>query len=816
MHWVLLRKMGVVTRGVIDQHRGRLRTVRRVATRTTFGIVAMCATYLLLDAAFFQSARPHPTYLLLDREQRFLAEVGDDAAGMGFWPIDELPPRVVAATLALEDRRFWSHPGIDPIGVARAVQQNLRTQSRLSGASTLAMQVARLSDPRSRTYLHKLREAARAVLLTWRTGRDEVLRDYLRLVPYGNRIHGIGYAARRYLDKPVADLSWAEVAFLTAIPQSPTRMNPFREDGHQRAVARGEKILRALHDRGVLTDAEFELAAVQIRDLTIPVPPVRSSAALHAVFRIVDELPVMSPVNHAEPYRVITSLDLDLQEQVTEHAQEVLFHVSERGANNAAVIVVDRPSARVRAWVGSANYFDDARAGAIDYARARRSPGSTLKPFFYALAFERGVITPATVLDDLQAGRGGIVNVDHRYLGPMLPRQALANSRNVPAVEILNRVGLDEGYAFLRELGLHDGTQPARRYGLGMTIGALPTTLEAVVTAYGALANDGVLRPLNWREYAGPEAGQQMLSPSVARIVTQYLADPSARLPTFARMGPMEYPFPVALKTGTSQGARDAWTVAYSHRYIIGVWVGDPDQRPMHEVTGSSAAAQLAQRVLLDLHRNERQGMADTSFPAPQGYDVARVCALTGKRATDACDSVFEEWFAPGTAPVERDDAFMRVAIDARTGRRANAATPDQYRSWRTVVDLPARYGEWLAAGGIATATADGISTHAVPDNFPSPGSGMGTSGPTIEITSPRNGDHLLRDPTVPPELGTIALRAEVNPPVPEVLWLIDGQPYQLAAFPYTVRWPVRKSVRSVTVMIPSTAQTKSVRIQVD
>ncbi len=808
--------MGIVARGVIDRHRDDLRSLRRVASQVVFGSVAICITYLLLDAAFFQSAQPRPTYLLLDREQRFLAEAGDDAAGIGFWPIDDFPPRVVAATLALEDHRFWSHPGIDPIGVARAIQQNLRTHSRLSGASTIAMQVARMSDPRSRTYVHKLREAARAISLTWRTGREEVLRDYLRLVPYGNRIHGIGYAARRYLDKPVADLSWAEVAFLTAIPQSPTRMNPFHEDGRQRAIARGEKILRALRERRVLTDAEFELATVQIRDLIIPVPPVRPSVALHAVFRVADELPVMSPANHAEPYRVITSLDLELQERVTEHAQEVLFHVSEQGANNAAVIVVDRSSARVRAWIGSAGYFDDARAGAIDYARARRSPGSTLKPFFYALAFERGVITPATVLDDLQAGRGGVVNVDHRYLGPMLPRQALANSRNVPAVEILNRVGLDEGYAFLRELGLHDGAQPARRYGLGMTIGALPTTLEAVVTAYGALANDGVLRPLNWREYAEPEAGQQIVSPAVARIVTQYLADPSARLPTFARMGPLEYPFPVALKTGTSQGARDAWTVAYSRRYIVGVWIGDPDQRPMHEVTGSSAAAELAQRVLLDLHRNERQGMADTSFPAPQGYDAARVCALTGKRATDACDSVFEEWFAPGTAPVERDDAFMRVAIDARTGRRASAETPDQYRSWRTVVHLPARYGEWLAGRGIVSAKVDGGPSHPAQEDFSSRDRGIGASEATIEITSPRDGDHLLRDPTVPPELSTIALRAEVNPPVREVLWLIDGQPYQLVAFPYTVRWPVLKSVRTVAVMIPSTAQTKSVRIQVD
>jgi len=182
---------------------------------------------------------PPPSYLLLDRHGQFIAELTGEGEDYGYWPVAELPPRVVAAALALEDKRFDSHPGVDPLAVARALYQNITHRKRVSGASTIAMQVSRLLDPGDRSYWHKLREATRALVLTARYGRKEILTAYLRLVPYANRAHGIAYAARRYLDKPVADLSWAEIAFLSAIPQAPSHMNPFHEDGRLRAIARG-------------------------------------------------------------------------------------------------------------------------------------------------------------------------------------------------------------------------------------------------------------------------------------------------------------------------------------------------------------------------------------------------------------------------------------------------------------------------------------------------------------------------------------------------------------------------------------------------
>lgn len=796
-------------------------------------IFAWCmAAFLLLiglliaDAMRFDLRGPPPSYLLLDRHGKFIAELNNGGEDYGYWPVTELPPRVVTAALALEDKRFDSHPGVDPLAMARAMYQNITHMKRVSGASTIAMQVSRLLDPVSRSYWSKLREASRALVLTARYGRTEILAAYLRLVPYGNRAHGIAYAARRYLDKPVADLSWAEIAFLSAIPQAPTHMNPFHEDGRLRAIARGARLLKQLRDSAVLSAAEYELAQQQILDIRFPQPSTRPAHSLHAILKLKQVL-AATPHQGAEPYRVVTTLDIDVQDSVAELAAVAISQWKSKGAGNAAVVLLDRESNGVLAWVGSTDYFDRDQSGALDYAQTQRSPGSTLKPFIYALAYEQNRITPATILDDLPATSEGIVNADRMYLGPLLPRQALANSRNVPAVHLLNQIGLEEGYAYLRELGLHHDEQEARRYGLGLAIGAMPVTLEHLVQAYSVLANDGRLRELNWYTDQQGES-RQLLSPGTARLVTMHLADPSARLPSFPRMGSTEYAFPVALKTGTSEGLRDAWTIAYSRRYLLGVWIGHPDARPMHEITGAGSAAELAQRILNLLHGNERHGQTDLSFPHPAGYNRMAVCALTGKRATPACDPVFEEWFKPGQEPQQYDDAYMRLAVDLRNGLLAHAGTPKRYVERRTFVRLPPRYADWAAQTGLPQPPQEvsiGSKIMAVASRRKSPvaqgaiqGGGKLVSGLTeLRIVSPDDGSNLLCDPSMPPSRNTIGLRVEVVPQVREVLWVVDGKPFQLAAYPYTVRWPLQAGEHVFQARTPLTREmSAAVRIRVE
>ena len=796
------------------------------------GLLVALAVPVVMAASRATLEAPEPTLLLRDRHGRFLGEIGpgdDPDAERGYWPVDELPERVVAATVAIEDRRFYKHPGVDPVAVGRALWQNVSNRERVSGASTLAMQIARMQRPGDRTLPRKGVEALTALFITARYDPDEVLAHYLRLAPYGNQIRGISYASRCYFDKPVQDLSWAEVAFLTALPQAPGRMNPFSASGRQAAIERGGRILDLLYARQVMSAEEYELAKAQITELQSPQRNQRPLEALHAVFAIEDRISSTGEWQTLGSRPVIdTTLDLDLQRAVAGMTLDAVKRWDDQGAGNAAVIVVDRETAEILAWVGSADYFAADQAGSIDYARTPRSSGSTLKPFLYALALERGTITPATVLDDLERGAGGIANADERYLGPMLPRAALANSRNVPASNLLASIGLDEGYGFLGQLGLHDNELSAGHYGLGMSIGGLYVTLEQVVQAYTVLAGDGRLRELvwlrpEWDAAPSPADERQLIAEDTARLISLFLSDPTARMPSFPRMGSTEYPFPVAIKTGTSSRYRDAWTAAYSDRYLVGVWVGHPDATPMKRLGGSRSAAVLAREGLYHLHDDRLDGLADVPFPAPRGYSGVRICSLTGQLATNACDRTVLEHFAPGTAPVQPCDAHIQVAVDTRDGLLASPATPPEHMQVRTFVDLPPRYASWALSSGLVPPPVQ-VSALSPDARGPTPGATPPSPGPlpisfdgvALHITSPEQGVRLLRDPETPPELSTVALNVVVNPPVDQIVWYVDGAPFQITDFPYTARWPLEPGEHTFQARVPHTSVMSSrVKIQV-
>ncbi len=795
--------------------RGVTRAVAAVGGLASLG----CLVVVAAAAWRARLTAPPATVLLRDRNGVFLAEVSlVPGQELGYWPVAELPRRVVAATIALEDRHFWSHPGLDPLALARAFVQNLRHGRRVSGASTLAMQVARMQKPGGRTYLRKAVEALTGVFLTARYGRQAVLRQYLTLAPYGNRIHGIAYAARRYLDKPFEDLSWAEIAFLAALPQAPTRMNPFDHEGRGRAIARGHRLLGLLRAQGVVSAAEYELAAAQLDRLRVPTRETRPVPALHEILRWERELRERTAGGDSEPRIIDTTIDLALQERVAAIAANAVTDWDALGAGNAAVMVVDRRTREVVACVGSTDFFDGPRRGAIDFTRLPRSPGSTLKPLLYALALDLGVITPGTILDDLQRGPGGIVNADDDYLGPLLPRAALANSRNVPAVDLLARLGIDEGYTFLRDLGVGDGRLPARYFGLGLAVGGMPVTLTRLVHAYTVLAGDGRFGDLVWYLQAREHSPRRVLSEDTVRQISLFLSDPLARLPSFPRMGASEYPFPVAVKTGTSPDQRDAWAMAYSMRYLVGVWVGRADYRPMTGLTGYSSAALIAHRVLLSLHADQQDGLMDLPFPPPVGFREVRLCAVTGKVASPLCERTTSEWFRPGTEPLAVCDAHLRVAVDTRTGAVATSRTPARFVDVRTFTVLPARYASWAASHGVPQppASIGALARLGLLQDAPGAAAGLAPVVVRLHIASPRTGTRLLRDPETPSELGTLSLRAVVEPPAPQVVWYVDGAPFKVADYPYDVRWPLASGEHTFQVRLPFTRiASSSVRITV-
>ena len=744
------------------------------------------ALLALLTVAHVRAVQesPEPTVLLEDLHGEYLGEVniGQDER-MGFWPVgghrcdpgvvhrDCVPERVVAATIAVEDHRFDDHRGVDLPSVARAIVQNLSAGHRVSGASTLAMQVARMQNPGPRTYGRKVVEAMTALVLTEQWGHDAVLSRYLQLAPYGNNVYGIRYAARRYFGKPVDDLSWAETALLSGLPRAPGTMNPYTPGGLERATKRARHILGLLRDTGQITEVDHARALEELSDLHFPRKPIRPQSTLHPVLAF-DGLKAEDPV-------VRTTLDLELQGDVQWALHRAVGRWSGSGAQQAAAVVVDRKTLAVRASVGSVGWNTDDEAGAIDFANTARYPGSTLKPFLYATALDREIIGPETILDDLQRGPEGIGNADRRFLGPLLPRQALANSRNVPAVHIVSAIGVSDVYDIWSDLGLHDGGVPASHYGVGLAIGGMPLTLTELVTAYAALANDGVLRPLRKTEDQPLAEGRRIFSAEHSRLVSAWLADPMARMPSFPRAGYTEYPFAVSVKTGTSPDYRDSWAVGYSDEWIVGVWMGHADWRPMKGVSGYRGSARVLNEVLLHLHRSDRHGLSDHRPLGPEAWTAEAICPLSGQLATPRCDGVLTEWFPPD-APLH--DCTAHVRVDGRV-----------------VVDLAPRYAAWMKKVGLPAA----------------PSANLGEAQVQLEVLSPRDGMRVIRDPEVPLDQATLRLSAAVEPPVEQVVWFVDGAPFAVVGHPYVARWPVEPGDHTFEVRLPYRSdRSTSVKIQ--
>jgi penicillin-binding protein 1C len=728
----------------------------------------------IADAALARAelVAPRATEIVTDRSSVFLTQIGNvtkDAASpngrrvdYGYWPLEKIPNRLARATLALEDRRFSDHPGVDARAVLRAMWRNITGRGARSGASTIAMQVARMQQPGPRTLANKFMEAATGLALIHLHGRDAVLAHYLRLAPYGAGSHGAAHAARFYFDKPLDDLSWAEVALLAAIPQSPGRMNIARESGLRLAVSRARRALDQLEREGALDAPQVALARrqlAQMRPLQIP----RRPEALHLALRyeaLVREgrIGVASP---SDP-RIHASIDLALQMEATRLARRYLNGFRSAGARQVAVMVAERGSNAVLADVGSADYGDRS-AGSFDYTRVMRSPGSTLKPFVYALALERGLLRTTDLLADMPEGASGVGNADGAFLGWLTPRQALANSRNVPATNLLRRVGLEPNFHFLHDLGLHDLEAPAESFGISMAIGSLPTKLENLMRAYAALADDGVMTGLVFAREQKREPPRRVLSVDTARLVTSFLSDPQARLPSFARNGPLEYPFAVAVKTGTSQGYRDAWTLAYSHKFIVGVWLGRADAGTMKELGGVSSSARLAHAVLAQLHGAQAGDIAADGFLPPLGREPIDLCLAGAARSDGSCAQTMREW----VTPAER--AKLAAAPPIAPAPQA-ASTPD----------APA-------------------------------------GAPMLVIATPEHNTHIWRNPEQPERLNRLALKIRPAPQVEQVVWYVDGAPFAVAQADQPAFWPMRAGEHRIEARLPlSPGASRSVKVIVE
>lgn len=662
-----------------------------------------------------------------------------------------LPPHVWQAFVAAEDKRFFSHPGIDPLALGRAVLVDLRARRFAQGGSTLTQQLSRLLRPRPRTLWGKLGEALFALRLERTLSKRALLEQYLSRVPLGNEVRGVEAAARLYFDRPAAALTVAQAALLAQLSRSPRALDPLRAPERSRAGT--ERVLARMNACGYLGVEALAQARAAPLDLSHE-RLLRAFDAPHFVFTAAAQAP-------REAVVVRTTLDLALQRELEEAVREQVAALADKRVTSAAALVLDNATGEVLAYAGSPDWFDEEHEGRIDGVRTRRQPGSTLKPFAYGAAIERHGFTAATLLSDVEshfATAGGEYvpkNYDRRAHGPVRLRIALASSYNVPAVHVAEKVGAGELLQVLRDAGFRSLGQSSEHYGLGLVLGNGEVSLEELARAYAGLARGGVIEPLVYLRSAADSTGRsialahepssRLFTSTTAALLGDILSDAGARAPAFGLDNSLRFPFPVAAKTGTSRAFTDNWTAGFTRERTVAVWVGNMSGETMRHVSGITGAGPLFHRAMLLAMR----GLSER--PAPLFTDASleprEICALSGKLAGSHCPSHAREIFAPGTAP--------RESCDMHSARG---------------VDLGPRFYDWAAHEGVATRT-DARS-----------------GGARAELAFPHQGDEFLCGSDLAGEYQTIPVRA-VAPKGEVALELqLDSGPREKLAAPFSTR----------------------------
>ena len=608
---------------------------------------------------------------------------------------NELPQTFRNAILAAEDKRFFAHRGVDWLAVARAFWTSLRAQRITSGASTITQQLVKVSEPRPRTWSTKLVEMLTALRLEQSWTKEQILAAYLNRIEFGNLNHGVASAAEYYFGKPVDDLSHAEAAFLAGLPINPTRLNP--HTALAAARRRQQTVLRRMRENGMITNEEFARATGEELRLRAPRRAFRAPHFVDLILRM--------PRTSGEA-KLRTTLDLELNATIERIVAAQVAHHRRQNLRHAAAVVIDNGSGDVLALVGSEDYFGP-RDGQNNGAMARRSAGSTLKPFVYLLALERGA-TPATIFADVPTvftSASGLYrpeNYNRRCHGPMRLRLALGNSLNIPAVKALAAIGgpsvLQQR---LRAWGITTLDQPPATYGLGLAIGNAEVRLLELTNAYAALARLGEYQPCRLiADEAPPQVRPftERPSPEHAWLIADILRDNAARTLAFGANSPLRFDFPVACKTGTSTDYRDNWAMGYTPEFTVGVWAGNFDGAPMGEVSGVTGAAPILHEIFDYLH----QRFGTNWFQRPPQIVTREIHPLTGKLVTESRPEQLRENFAlehlPELESATDYDAAGRVVLkaeyhswldSAQNGLLARAVASDAQCELRIVSPLP-------------------------------------------------------------------------------------------------------------------------------
>jgi len=767
-----------------------------------------------------------PSVRITDRQGRLLYEVLPAGSGRNSpLPLSRIPLALQQATIATEDSHFYQNPGVDLGGILRAVWINLRGGETLSGGSTITQQVARnlLFSPAERgqrTLRRKLREAILAWQLTRRYSKDYILALYLNQTYYGGLAYGVEAAAQTYFGKPAAALDLAECALLAGLPQSPASYNPFTQLAA--ASQRQAVVLGLMEKAGYLSAGQRELAEREPLALAGTPYPLEAPHFVMMVRAQLDELFTPEQVQQFGGLTVRTTLDFNDQKLAEGavanqlerlHSQET--PANSHNVNDAALVALDPHTGEILALVGSPDYNDALHAGAINMALAPRQPGSALKPFIYAAAFDPSrpqPWTPASMLLDVHTNfvthdnqPYTPVNYDGLEHGPVLVREALASSLNVPAVLALQHIGLPELFSAAGRLGITTLGDPDQS-DLSLALGGGEVRLLDLAAAYGAFASGGYrVTPHAILEisdaqgelvYTAPAVQpQRVLDARVAWLISDILSDDNARMIGFQLNSVLRLDRPAAVKTGTTTNFHDNWTVGYTPDLVVGVWAGNATHDAMRNITGLTGAAPIWAQAM----RSLLAGALAQAFICPPGLTQVEVCALSGLLPTPACPYRKLEWFIDGTQPTQPDSIYTPVELDSATNRLADSATPPERRIAAVALDLPPQAGPWARAHGLLLLSdlrqAAGSNPPADNALTPIPGEAasptpVAVEGAALSLLSPADRTTYFISTGLPLKGQRLHLEAVAEAGLRQVTLFIDGQPLAvLEAPPYEAWW---------------------------
>jgi penicillin-binding protein 1C len=687
---------------------------------------------------------------IYDRNGFLLREVLSLQQGKGHWtPFEAINPRAVQAAVSAEDKRFYDHPGIDPLAMTRAAWQNISSGEVISGGSTITQQVIRNLYHFPRNIFFKILEIWYAIRLEYTLSKQEILEQYFNRIPFGNQTFGIEAAARMYLGKGANDLSWAEASFLTALPKSPTHYNPYKN--FQDAKKRQSFILRKLFESGKITPDELDRAR---NEPLILFPKTNAFYAPHFCDHILQsELPKSGSLQ--------TTLDLALQTEIETIIKGHVGNLQAENVTNAAVIVISNKTGDILAMAGSSGYFDEHHDGQYNGVFAKRQPGSALKPFTYAAAFNKNMTT-ASIIPDIETvipsekAMFTPHNYDNRFHGPVRARIALACSYNISAVRVLQSVGVESLLSLLHACGIGSLKEGPEYYGHGLTLGNGEVTLFELTRAYSILANSGQwIEPRFHFNQPVQSVRENIISPQISFLITDILSDNRARVPAFGYDSSLELPFPCAVKTGTSSDFRDNMTIGYTSDYTVGVWVGNFDNSPMREISGVTGAGPIFHDIMMLLHRNSNTG----DFHTPPKIRSEAVCSFSGALPHRGCINLTDEYFVEGTEPKNL------CSFHLNNGAINTSALMPEYSKW------------------LEDASNGNFARH---ENMPA--KNVFSQAP-LKIIHPRDNAVFKIDPNVKLSYQSIYFEALAPDQTNEINWYLNDRLYQSSLHPFKVQW---------------------------